>query len=267
MTGARAGLLHHVVAGTGSPPLVLVHGFGCSHTDWGPKVAYFGSRHTTVAVDLPGHGATPPPAGEASIDVCGRELVALLRALQLPPAVLVGHSMGCRVVLEAALAAPAHVAALVLVDGSQFQPLALQAFETRFAAGEYKVLVRDLFEQMFTERTDASLAAALLRRALELPEDLGRALLLSLARYDIERLGAALEQVDRPMLVLQSTFVDAQRRRRPLGPGQTTPYLDFVRGKARRVRVEVVTGIGHFPQLDASADTNRILESFVAELA
>jgi pimeloyl-ACP methyl ester carboxylesterase len=267
MTDARADLIHHVVAGNGSPPLVFVHGFGCSHTDWQAQVEYFSLRHMTVAVDLPGHGATPAPAELPSIESCGTEVAALQRALALPPAVLVGHSMGCRVVLEAALAVPQHTAGVVLVDGSQFAPMAAEAFRTRFAAGEYEALIRGLFTQMFTPRSDAGMIAAALERALALPEDVGQALLLSLVRYDEKKLAAALEQLGKPLMVLQTTFVNAQRERQPLAAGQTTPYLDFIRAKVPAARIEVLPGIGHFPQLDAPAETNRALASFVATLA
>lgn len=267
MTGAGADLIHHVVAGAGSPPLVFVHGLACSHTDWRPQVEHFSARHTTVAVDLPGHGATPATVEQCSMERLGAELATLLRALSLPPAVLVGHSMGCRVVLEAALQVPEHTAGVVLVDGSQFAPAAAQAFQTRFAAGEYMALVRGLFTQMFTPRSDAGTVAAALERALALPEDVGQALLLSLVRYDVEKLGATLERLGKALLALQTTVVNAQRERKTLAAGQTTPYLDFVRAKVPGARVEVLPGVGHFPQLDAPAETNRALASFIAGLA
>ena len=258
-------LIHHVVSGTGSPPIVFVHGFGCSHTDWRVQVDHFSAQHMTVAVDLPGHGATPATAEPGSIQGCAAEVARLLLARSLPPAMLVGHSMGCRVVLEAALRAPEQVAAIVLLDGSRFPPRSAQAFETRFAAGDYATLVRGMFKQMFTASSDAGVIDAVVRRALALPEPVGKAMLLSMVRYDEEMLGSALERVHKPLLVLQTTFVNAERERTPMTAGQTTPYLEFVRAKVPGARIEVLPGIGHFPQMDAPAETNRVLASFIAE--
>ena len=191
----------------------------------------------------------------------------LLRALSSPPAVLVGHSMGCRVVLEATLQAPGHVAGIALVDGSRFAPQAVAAFEARFAKSEYKPLLSGMFEQMFTSRSDPRVVAAALKRALALPEAVGQPLLLSLARYDQEQLGQALERTGKPLLVLQTTYTNEKRERSSMQVGQTTPYLDFVRAKVPAARIEVLPGIGHFPQLDAPAETNRLLASFIAALA
>jgi pimeloyl-ACP methyl ester carboxylesterase len=259
--------IHHVVAGAGAPPIVLVHGFACGHADWQAQVGHFSARHTTVSVDLSGHGATPAGTGAHSIEGCASEVAALLEALSLPPAVLVGHSLGCRVVLDAALRAPDRTAGIVLVDGSRFPAEATRAFEARFAAGEYQVLVRGLFEQMFTARSDPRAAAAVVERALALPEAVGRELLLSLVRYDVEKLEETLARTTKPLLVLQTTFVNEARQRASLQAGQTTPYLDFVRAKVPAARIETIPGVGHFPQLDAPAETNRLLENFIATLA
>jgi pimeloyl-ACP methyl ester carboxylesterase len=260
-------LIDHVVTGSGSPPIVFVHGFGCSRTDWQAQVAHFSPWHTTVSVDLPGHGETPAPTGTSSIERCGAEVAELLRALALPPAILVGHSLGCRVVLEAALQAPERAAGIALVDGSRFALQAVQAFEARFAKGEYRPLLRGMFEQMFTSRSDPRVVAAALQRADALSEAVGQPLLLSLAGYDQERLGHALERAGKPLLILQTTYTNEKRERSPLHAGQTTPYLDFVRAKVPAARIEIIPGIGHFPQLDASEETNRVLEGFIAALA
>jgi pimeloyl-ACP methyl ester carboxylesterase len=112
-------LIHHVLTGTGRPAVVFVHGFGCAHSDWDAQVAHISPRHLTVAVDLRGHGVSPGTAAKCSIERYGADIAEVMQALALSPAVLIGHSMGCRGVVEAALQAPAHVAGIVLLDGSQ----------------------------------------------------------------------------------------------------------------------------------------------------
>jgi pimeloyl-ACP methyl ester carboxylesterase len=49
--------------------------------------------------------------------------------------------------------------------------------------------------------------------------------------------------------------------------GQSTPYLEMVRASVPAARVEIIADTGHFPQLDASAETNALLESFMATLS
>jgi pimeloyl-ACP methyl ester carboxylesterase len=259
--------LRHATAGAGSPPIVFVHGFGCSRTDWAAQIDHFSPAHMTVAVDLSGHGATPAATEPGSIQGCGSEVADLLRTLSAPPAVLVGHSMGCRVVLEAARHVPEHVAAIVLLDGSRFPPRSAQAFETRFAAGEYPTLVRGMFKQMFTASSAARAIDAIVDRALGMSEAVGKAMLLSMVRYDEEMFERALGSVGKPLLVLQTTFVNDKRERVPMTAGQTTPYLDFVRSVVPAVRIEVLPGLGHFPQIEAPVQTNRLLASFIDSLS
>ena len=55
---------------------------------------------------------SPGSAADCSIERYGADVAEVMRALALPPAMLVGHSMGCRVVVEAALQAPAQTAAV-----------------------------------------------------------------------------------------------------------------------------------------------------------
>jgi pimeloyl-ACP methyl ester carboxylesterase len=110
-------MIHYVLIGTDRPAVVFVHGFGCAHSDWTVQVTHLSPRHQTVAVDLRGHGTSPGTVAECSIERYGADVAEVMQALALPPAVLVGHSMGCRVVVEAALQDPAHVAEIVLSTG------------------------------------------------------------------------------------------------------------------------------------------------------
>ena len=91
-------LIHHVVVGHGLPPIVFVHGFACAHTDWDVQISHLAPYHSTIAVDLRGHGASPGSPDECSIERYGADVAEVMHDLDLTAAVLVGHSMGCRVV-------------------------------------------------------------------------------------------------------------------------------------------------------------------------
>ena len=260
-------LLHHVVTGQGRPPLVFVHGFGCSHTDWDAQVAHFSPRHQTIAVDLRGHGASPGPAADCTIERYGADVADVMRALVLPPAIVIGHSMGCRVAVEAALQAPVQTAGIILIDGSQFAVSMEAVLQQRFARPNgYATLVNSLFQEMFTDRSDKSLAASIIDRAARLPRPVGEKMLTDMLRYDIGRLASSLASLRVPVMVLQATYSNEKRERRTMRTGQITPYLAMVRANVPSARVEIIADTGHFPQLDATAETNALIDSFLAEV-
>ena len=258
-------LIHHVATGDGQPPLVFVHGFGCALGDWDAQVAHFSPRHRIIAVDLRGHGASPGEASECSIERYGADVAEVMRALALPPAVLVGHSMGCRVIAEAALQAPDHTQGLILVDGSQFAAPMGPALKARFAAPDgYAPFIAGLFKDMFTAKSDKTAAASVTERALRLPRPVGEKMMLDMVRYDTGRLPGSLASLNVPVLALQTTYSNEKRERTTMRAGQATPYLDMVRASIPSVRVEIIPDTGHFPQIDESALTNAAIAEFIA---
>ena len=111
--------IHLACRGTGRPELVLVHCFGCAHGDWAQQVARFERERRVLAMDLRGHGASTGKGADCTLDRLGGDVAELVRRLDLRAAVLVGHSMGCRVVLEACGHAGDRAAGVVLLDGSR----------------------------------------------------------------------------------------------------------------------------------------------------
>jgi 2-hydroxy-6-oxonona-2,4-dienedioate hydrolase len=103
------------------PPLVLVHGFNAWADLWRPNLEGLSAgERRVVAVDLPVHGGTSPPAAAADLSVPGfvRFLAALLEAIDLPRVDLVGHSFGGLLAARLALDHPARVRRLVLVSSA-----------------------------------------------------------------------------------------------------------------------------------------------------
>jgi pimeloyl-ACP methyl ester carboxylesterase len=255
-------------AGEGSPPLVFVHGIACAHGDWRAQLDYFRARRCVVACDLRGHGASAGDPAQCDIETYGADVCALLRALDLPPAVLIGHSLGCRVVLQAYTDAPQRVAGLVLVEGSRLgtgdPPTAEQAARRQIEAVGYTAFLRGFFAGMFPEGSDPAVRERIVGRALALPEAIGAALYPRVVRWDAQSLAAALAAVAVPLLVLQSTYVNPERVRVPLEPGASTPWLELVRRSAPTARIEIVSGAGHFAMLDQPHAVSQRLEQFVA---
>jgi len=106
-----------IEAGTGTgAPVVMVHGLGATKMSFLPTVAALSASHRAIAVDLPGFGDSGKPIG-AGYDAAffARSVLALLDALAIGRAHVIGNSMGGRVALEVGLTAPDRVARLGLL--------------------------------------------------------------------------------------------------------------------------------------------------------
>ena len=119
--GSRTGVLArpgarvvYEVTGHG-PAVVLAHGFGLDMRMWDPQVAHLAERFRVVRYDCRGFGSSGPLDPAVPYTHAG-DLIALLDHLAIADAVLAGLSFGGRVVLQAALAAPARVRGLALLD-------------------------------------------------------------------------------------------------------------------------------------------------------
>lgn len=261
-------LIHYVTSGEGRPSVVFVHGFACAHSDWAAQSAHLAPRHRIVAVDLRGHGESAGGPDECSIERYGADVAEVMRALDLRSAVLVGHSLGCRVVTEAALQVPERVAGVVFVDGSQFAPGMAEPLRSAFAEPDgFATLTGRWFREMFTGDSDQATVTAVVQRAQRLPRAIGEKMMLDLLRYDITRFSTSLGDVRVPVLAIQATYSNERRERRPLSKGQNTPFLDMLHARLPSVRTEVIADTGHFPQIDQPAHVNAMLDGFLASVA
>lgn len=105
--------LWYEVAGRG-PPIVLVHGFALDARMWDEQVGALAKSHQVIRYDMRGFGRSALP--DQTSYSASADLKALLDQLRCGPAAIVGLSMGGGVALDFALAHPASVRALVLVD-------------------------------------------------------------------------------------------------------------------------------------------------------
>jgi pimeloyl-ACP methyl ester carboxylesterase len=100
------------------PPMLFVHGLSGSWPNWLEQLPVFARTHRVIAVDLPGFGHSPMPVEQISISGYARVLDALLGALDIDAAAVVGNSMGGFVSAELAIGFPQRVERLVLVSAA-----------------------------------------------------------------------------------------------------------------------------------------------------
>lgn len=107
--------LRYFEAGKG-PPMLLLHGFGGSATNWFCVMESLGRSFHVLAIDQVGFGASDKPRREYNADFLADNAHAVLRKLGVRRAVVAGASMGGHVAASLAARHPDDVAALVLVD-------------------------------------------------------------------------------------------------------------------------------------------------------
>jgi len=114
------GTVHARVGGTG-PPVLLLHGYPQSHVMWRAVAPLLAARHTVVAADLAGYGASFRPAPAADHAAHGKRAMALdqveaMAALGFDRFAVAGHDRGGRVGYRMALDHPAAVEQLAVLD-------------------------------------------------------------------------------------------------------------------------------------------------------
>lgn len=100
----------------GRVPVVLVHPVGLDLTYWSAQIEALCDEHDVVAYDLPGHGASPGRPADWTLDQAALVLAGVVRSTGEGGAHLVGLSVGGMISQALALAQPALVHSLTLID-------------------------------------------------------------------------------------------------------------------------------------------------------
>ena len=149
------------VCGTGDPTLVFVHGWSCDRTYWRGQVEPFARRYRVVAIDLAGHGESGVGRVAWTMPAFGEDVLAVIRRPGAGPTILIGHSMGGDVIVEAARQLGDRLLGLIWVDtyGTLDEPLRPQELETFLTPfrEDFVTATRAFVRGMFVPGTDPTL--------------------------------------------------------------------------------------------------------------
>lgn len=253
---------HHAAA----TPLVLLHGFTGSAATWEELLPSLAAHRRVVAISLAGHGASDAPADAARYAAAraAADVVQVLDALALPRVALLGYSMGGRVALHVALAAPRRVRALLLESASP----GIADPESRAARRESdRALAHDIeldgvaafvarWERLPLWESQRALPEAVRARlrALRLAGD-ARGLansLRGLGQGESEPLHGRLPELRMPVLLLSGALDEA--------------YVAIAREMAAampRASVAVTAGAGHAVHLERPSEFGGAVNAFL----
>jgi pimeloyl-ACP methyl ester carboxylesterase len=103
-----------LAAGSEGPAILLLHGFGADRLSWLANQQALSGAGRVYALDLPGHGETPP-IGEGALDALARATGEAIELSRLGPVHIVGHSLGGAVAIVLASMRPDLVRSLGLI--------------------------------------------------------------------------------------------------------------------------------------------------------
>lgn len=244
------------VRGRGDTALVFVHCWSCDREFWREQVNVFAGEYRIVVLDLGGHGASEATRDHWTITGLAQDVVAVADELRLDRMVLIGHSMGGPVSLEAARLMTGRVLGVIAVDtlhDADFEfPAAqteqmLAAFEADFAG-----TMAGMFSAMTAETMEPELRDWIVKKATAANPTVASALISDFASVNFPQMfseaGVPIRAINAaPSAMILATNIESNRR-----------YADY--------DAILMDGVGHFLQLERPAEFNAHLRSYLAEL-
>jgi pimeloyl-ACP methyl ester carboxylesterase len=239
--------------GEAAPTLVFVHGLGSDRHDWSPQVAALASRFRCVTFDLPGHGESGIPLN-GDIQVLAHALREVIARQACDRVVLVGHRLGCRVVLEAMSLCPDDVVGLVLMEqnllGGDDPNDVADALDAQVRTLDFPALIDQFLGPLFAAGKDPNQRRSALLRLRHLDPAFMTEALVSAIRWEAQA-PTQLAGLKVPILLLQSTHVNEDLDRGSLQPGMKTSWTELVTRLAPETQLHVIPGLDRSSRIEA----------------
>jgi pimeloyl-ACP methyl ester carboxylesterase len=256
------------------PVVVLIHGITGRSDQWEPTIEQLAEDHTLLAPDLLGHGQSAKPRGDYSLGAYASGVRDIMVALGHERATIVGHSLGGGIALQFAYQFPERCERLVLVNsgglGREVHPilrastlpgseLVLPLLTHARTLGVGQAIGRALGVLKLQAGTDLAEVA---RGFASLGDAEARSAFIHTMRAVLDSGGQRVSALDRLYLAeaLPSLLVW----------GDNDPIIPVAHGYAAHEempgsRLEILDGVGHFPQLEEPVKFARLLKGFLAE--
>jgi pimeloyl-ACP methyl ester carboxylesterase len=241
------------VEGSGEPALVFIHGWSCDNTVWAEQVKTFSPKYKVVTIDLAGHGKSGIERKDYTLQMFGADVAAVVNQLGLTKVILIGHSMGGPVVIEAANLLKGKVIGLVGADtfqnlgetisAEQIDPF-LQPFKENFV-----IITKAFVKMMFPPAADSLLVKKVSDKMSSAPPAIALNAFENMFR---DNAIGALKELQAPIISINCDLY-------PVQVEQNKKAVKFF-------EMKLMKGVGHFVMLEDPATFDKLLQEAVEEL-
>jgi len=237
-------------AGSGNPPILLVHGWTCDHTYMEPQFEHLRRTHRVVAVDLRGHGLSDKPQQDYTMRTFADDLAWLCGQLGLKKPVVIGHSMGGVIALELAAQFPEVAGAVVTLDSPIVPPQTLIEGMTptieALRGPNYRAVQQQLVsEALFIPADDPVRKARIVEDMSSAPQHVMASAFANIFA-DTTKNTAACKV---PLLILMAA--------------QALSDVPRLQALCPHVMIGQTVGAGHFHQLEVPEQVNAMIDRFL----
>ncbi|MEG3177826.1 alpha/beta fold hydrolase BchO [Sphingomonas sp. RB3P16] len=250
------------------PPLLLLHGTGAATHSWRDLAPMLAEHFTIVAPDLPGHGfTTGRPSGGLTMTGMAGAVASLLRALDIAPTAIVGHSAGAAIGARMILDGHTDPRALIGLNpalqpfpglaAKLFPTLARGLFVNPFAPHVFAALARGPGEagRFLTRATGSRLDAAgvdFYRRLFATSAQCEGAITM-MASWDLDTLAHDLPRLDLPVLLVHGAKDSAIPR----------SSVEAAAAAVAGSRIEILPDVGHLAHEEQPAEVAALIRAFL----
>ena len=238
------------VQGQGDITVVFIHCWTCNHKFWQPQIDHFSREYRVVWLDLAGHGLSGSMRDDYTMQAFGQDVAAVVNWVGGDQVILVGHSMGGPVAIEAAKLLGDRVVGVVGVD-TFYTPFAwpkseeeIEGFVKPFK-DDFQGASEKLVRSMFTPNADPAVVDWVVKQMGVTDPKLGVSAMYSIFRWNAENNPDALKQYAGVLSNINSA------------PSGKEVELDE--------SVILVPHVGHFIAQAKPDEFNRILDTIIAE--
>jgi pimeloyl-ACP methyl ester carboxylesterase len=245
--------LHYREAGEG-PAVILLHGLGGDGSRWISTMAALASEFRVIAPDQIGFGQSDKPLVNYSHAMLEEFLVEFMKAIEVPKASLLGHSMGAYVSIYAAVHHPQMVDRLILVDGGGLEYKPRPPHIIQIQNGTTLAETREYFDLMFYDKkfiTDQMVRENLIRRLH--------------AGYTIDKMqearakGIGTVTSEQAARIIAPTLILWGKHDRLLDPSDAQALSRVIPGS----RAVLIEEAGHIPQVEKPELFNQLVRDFL----
>lgn len=184
--------------GKGEITLLFVHGWLCDHTYWRHQINYFSKNYKVIWLDLAGHGYSKPNRRHFTMSAFARDVKSVYDKVGGKNVILIGHSMGGPIVIEAAGLLKEKVMGIVGVDAF-YTPLASVPEAVKMAFLEtlkkdYPAALAGTVRSMFVKSADSDLIDQIYKNMLAADQQIGISALYECIKWNAQKESLALKQ-------------------------------------------------------------------------